>query len=166
MRQPGWRIQIVGPEEDNHQSELERLARRLGIQRDLIFCGEQSNDAKWTTYCDADAFVLPTHTENFGLTVAESLSCQTPVITTKGAPWKELEDYRCGWWTDIGVEPLARAIEEAINLSDAQRAEMGRRGRQMIQQNYAWSGIARQVGEVYAWLSGQSLMPSCVKSVA
>lgn len=166
VRQPGWRIQVVGPEEDNHKAEIERLAQRLGIYQDIIFCGPQSNEAKWKTYWNADAFVLPTHTENFGLTVAEALSCETPVITTKGAPWSEIETNRCGWWIDIGVEPLAHALEEAINLTDHQREEMGKRGRQMIQQRYGWSGIARQVNDVYSWLSGHTTMPSCVKSAA
>jgi len=166
VRQPGWRIQIVGPEEDNHKLELKRLAQRLGIFQDIIFCGPQSNEDKWKTYSNADVFVLPTHTENFGLTVAEALSCETPVITTKGAPWSEINEHRCGWWIDIGVEPLAQSIEEAINLSDANRAEMGQRGRKMVQHNYGWSGIARQVNEVYAWICGQNTKPTCVKSLA
>ncbi|WP_269540968.1 glycosyltransferase [Cerasicoccus fimbriatus] len=166
VRQPGWRIQIVGPEEDNHKAELEKLATRLGVRQDITFCEPLCNDAKWKTYQNADLFVLPTHTENFGLTVAEALSCETPVITTKGAPWSEIEKHDCGWWVDIGADPLADALLEAMNLTDKQRAEMGARGRQLIQNQYGWKGIAQQINGVYSWLRNQSNMPSCVQRVA
>lgn len=166
VRQPGWRIKIVGPEEDNHQAELFRQAQRLGVAQDIIFCGPQSNEDKWKTYFEADLFVLPSFTENFGLTVAEALSCETPVITTKGAPWRDIEDHQCGWWVDIGEAPLADALEAAMNLTDRERRAMGQRGRQLVQEKYAWQGIARQFNDVYSWLNGHSKAPGCVKNAA
>jgi glycosyltransferase involved in cell wall biosynthesis len=56
---------------------------------------------------------------------------------------------RCGWWVDSGVEPLARALQEATGLSDGQRAEMGARGRELVRQRYAWSAVGAQMATVY-----------------
>ncbi|WP_309381094.1 glycosyltransferase [Cerasicoccus frondis] len=166
VRQPGWRIQIVGPEEDNHKAELEKLATRLGVRQDITFCAPQSNEGKWKTYFDADLFVLPTHTENFGLTVAEALGCETPVITTKGAPWQEIETHGCGWWVDIGADPLAEALKEAMAMTDQQRLDLGQRGRKLVLERYGWGGFAKQLNDVYTWLRNESAQPSCVQNVA
>ncbi|WP_309400632.1 glycosyltransferase [Cerasicoccus maritimus] len=166
VRQPGWRIQIVGPEEDNHKAELQKLADRLGIRQDITFCEPQSNERKWKTYLEADLFVLPTHTENFGLTIAEALGCGTPVITTKGAPWKDIETHRCGWWTDIGADPLAVALQEAMSLTDQERSQLGERGRKLIVEKYSWVRFAQQLNDVYSWLRNEQPEPSCIQRVA
>ncbi|MCX6879269.1 MAG: glycosyltransferase [Verrucomicrobia bacterium] len=93
----------------------------------------------------ADLFVLPTHSENFGIVVAEALACGVPVITTTGAPWAGLLDHRCGWWVDVTVDALAGALEAAIALTDDERAAMGQRGREWMLRDFGWSEIARRM---------------------
>jgi glycosyltransferase involved in cell wall biosynthesis len=63
---------------------------------------------------------------------------------------------RCGWWIEIGVEPLAQALKEATSLADAEREAMGRNGRALVQAKYSWSIIARKMmGAYQAALDGQ-----------
>jgi glycosyltransferase involved in cell wall biosynthesis len=112
----------------------------------------------------ASLFVLPTFSENFGIAVAEALAAGVPVITTKGAPWKELETHRCGWWVDVGAEPLATAMREAIALSDEQRRAMGKRGRRLVEERYSWPKIAADMKSVYEWVLGSGPKPECVQS--
>jgi glycosyltransferase involved in cell wall biosynthesis len=59
---------------------------------------------------------------------------------------------RCGWWIDIGVEPLAAALREAINLSDDERHAMGENGRRLVEAKYTWPAIAEQMKVAYAWI--------------
>jgi glycosyltransferase involved in cell wall biosynthesis len=88
----------------------------------------------------------------------------TPAIVSKGAPWSGLEDNRAGWWIDIGVEPLAQCLAEAMACSPEQLADMGQRGREWMQRDFSWQGIGVKMAETYRWLCDQSLpVPAWIK---
>ena len=129
----------------------------------MEYLGEVDGEAKTRAYLDADVFVLPTFSENFGVVVAEALAHGLPVITTRGAPWADLETYGCGWWVDIGVEPLVQALREAMALSDDERRAMGERGRDYVRR-YDWDNIGQQTIDVYRWVLGQGPQPDCVRT--
>ena len=158
----GWRLKIAGPDEGGHLAEVTALARALGIDQMVEFLGEVDGEAKRQAYLEADLFVLPTFSENFGVVVAEALAHGVPVITTRGAPWADLQTHACGWWVDIGVEPLVMALREAMALRDDERQAMGARGREYAQR-YDWDGIAQKTIDVYRWLLGDGSMPDAVQ---
>jgi len=159
----GWRLQIAGPDDGGHLAEVMALARKLEIDHAVEYLGELAGEAKTRAYLNADLFVLPTFSENFGVVVAEALAHGLPVITTRGAPWEDLVTHRCGWWVDIGVEPLVQSLHEAITLSDDERRAMGARGRAYVQR-YNWDDIACQTIEIYRWALGQGPQPACVRT--
>lgn len=161
LRPKGWRLCIAGPDDVGHWAEVLAEIRRAGVEEAIEYVGEVGGEEKASAFMNADLFVLPTFTENFGVAVAEALSCGLPVITTRGAPWSDLEKHGCGWWVDIGVEPLAGALKKAMDLSDEERRAMGKRGR-IYAQRFDWSDIARQTADVYSWILGQGPLPSCV----
>ena len=144
-----WAVKIVGPDQDNHTAELKQLCLKLGVDGDFEFTGPKYGDDLLREYASADLFVLPTHSENFGSVVIEALAHSVPVITTKGTPWEELETRKCGWWIDIGVEPLAVALKTAMSLSDEERREMGMCGRKLVEEKYTWPAVAKTLEEAY-----------------
>jgi glycosyltransferase involved in cell wall biosynthesis len=158
----GWRCILAGPDEAGHQKELEALLRMRDLESIFEFPGMMNDGQKWALFREADLFVLPSFTENFGVSAAEALAAGVPVITTKGTPWEELRTRKCGWWIDIGVEPLAAALRDAISLSDQERHEMGQRGRRLVQEKYSWPQIGRDMLAVYQWVLGKGSQPSCV----
>lgn len=160
---PDWHLVIAGPDEDGHLAEVQRVISEFGAENQTTFTGPVYGDLKRQLYAACDCFVLPTFSENFGIVVAEALASGKPVITTKGTPWNELEAYNCGWYIDIGVESLEKALREALSLSDLHRQEMGQRGRKLVEENYSWPKIARQMIEVYKWILGQGDKPDCVR---
>lgn len=162
VKPTGWKMVIAGPDEGGHQKIVEAAIQQAGLQDNFEFIGSVYGDDKEALYRSADMFVLPTFSENFGLVVAEALACGVPVITTKGAPWEGLLIHRCGWWIDIGVEPLAAALREAMSLPPETLRDMGRRGRDYVEQNFGWPGIAQQMLSVYRWVLGQGDRPDCV----
>jgi glycosyltransferase involved in cell wall biosynthesis len=158
---PDWNLVVAGPDERGHLAEVQKLARELDLER-VSFPGPAYAEDKQTLYRRADVFVLPTHSENFGIVIAEALSYGVPVITTTGTPWQELERRDCGWWIELSEQNLAAALKTAINLPDGQRRAMGRRGRWWMEQSFGWPRVAAEMKAVYKWVLGGGRPPACV----
>jgi glycosyltransferase involved in cell wall biosynthesis len=164
VRPKGWRMVIAGSDEDGYRSEVERAVAREDLVQAFEFVGFIEGEHKQALYRNADLFVLPSYSENFGMAIAEALANELPVITTRGTPWKDLIDYGCGWWAEIGVQPLARALHEATQLGDETRRKMGERGRELVTQKYSWPQVAKKMKSVYEWLLGYGERPEYVES--
>jgi glycosyltransferase involved in cell wall biosynthesis len=145
-----WELVIAGPDEQGCRGRLERQAKERGLGN-VRFSGPLYGVDKAKAMAQADLFVLPSLSENFGIAVAEALAAGVPVITTKGTPWHELED-SCGWWADLGVEPLANALAASMRLTDAERAAMGARGRRLVESKYRWASVSRTMERLYRQL--------------
>ena len=162
----GWHVVIAGGCVDGYLAELKEESRKLKVEDDFEFVGRVEAEAKWEMYRSADLFVLPSHSENFGIVVAEALACGVPVIATRGTPWDDLVTHRCGWWTEVGSQRLAVALCEATNCDDATRHEMGLRGRKLVESKYSWANAAEQMLAVYRWMLRQSEQPASVQRLS
>jgi glycosyltransferase involved in cell wall biosynthesis len=90
-----WHLVIAGPDQIGWQKELEALADRLGVGNRITWTGSLAGTLKWGALSASEVFVLPSHQENFGIVVAEAMSCSLPVIVSdKVNIWREIE--RCG----------------------------------------------------------------------
>lgn len=145
----GYRINIAGEGEETYINELKLLASRLGVADYIHFIGGVYGNRKWELFSDADLFVLPTHSENFGIVVAEALACGTPVITTKGTPWGELETENCGWWTEVGTNPTVHALRAFLQLSTDDLEKMGHNGRKLVECKYSSKKVAEDMVTLY-----------------
>lgn len=144
-----WEVVVAGEGETEYREKLEKEARKRGVSTIVRFTGGVYQAQKWQLFAEADLFVLPTHSENFGIVVAEALACGTPVITTKGTPWSELESHKCGWWTEIGTQPLIKALSDFLSKTPSELEEMGRNGAQLIQNNYSAANMAQSFLNIY-----------------
>jgi glycosyltransferase involved in cell wall biosynthesis len=160
----GWELDIVGPDEKGYAYEVRAAIAASGLEDSIRVIGPVWGAERFHYYWEADLFVLPSFSENFGLVVAEALACDVPVITTKGLPWEDLERNHCGWWIEIGVAPLVEALRAATEMSDSQRSEMGARGRRLIAEHYNWDSSAKKMTDVYRWLVGKGAQPDCVRA--
>lgn len=145
----GYVIRIAGEGDVTYIEELKQLAARLGISQLIIFEGGVYGNRKWELFRQADLFILPTHSENFGIVVAEALASGTPVITTMGTPWSELESQRCGWWTEVGTEATAQALCNFLSLTEDELEMMGRNGRKLVEEKYSVRKVAKEFVDMY-----------------
>jgi len=157
-----WRLVIAGPRDsDGYLGKMQALAAQLELKR-IEFIGEVKGVQKWETYYQADLFVLPTYSENFGNVVAEALACGVPAIVSKGAPWAGLIEKEAGWWIDIGVAPLVSCLMQALALSSDQLSEMGQRGRRWMQEEFSWDSLGHRMARTYEWIIHGGVKPPWV----
>ena len=145
-----WELVIAGPD-CGSRGELEQYIAAHKIPR-VRFVGELNGQAKYDFLSAADLYVLPSFTENFGITVAEALACGTPVIVSKGTPWQGVVENRCGWWVENDPVVLAETLRTAMSLSDDKRHIMGENGREWIKRDFSWEGIGAKMKMAYEWL--------------
>ena len=139
----GYTITIAGEGDQTYISSLKSKARELGIDKMVNFCGGVYGEKKWEFYRKADVFILPTYSENFGIVIAEALASGTPVITTKGTPWNDLNTMQCGWCINIGLQPLISALNDFLCLSDKTIQEYALRGRLLVENKFDIKKIAK-----------------------
>lgn len=162
VRPRGWRLVIAGPDDGGHRAEVEALIAREALGDGIELAGPIGDEAKWALYKNSDLFVLPTFSENFGIVVAEALATGVPVITTTGAPWRDLVTNECGWWIDPTVDALEGALREATTLPPDQLGVMGSRGRSYAHREFSWSNSAAALRDTYHWLIHGGSPPACV----
>lgn len=151
QRFPDWELHVAGPDNNSYLADMQALAAQLRLER-IVFRGPLYGDDKRRAYAEASLFVLPTHSENFGMTVAEALAAGTPAIVTHGAPWAGLVEQGVGWWIEIGVDPLVACLEQALAATPERLREMGRAGHEWMNRDFSWEQIGVQFLETYRWV--------------
>lgn len=160
---PEWSVEIAGPD-CGAVPMLKRMIDDKNIPR-VSFVGEFKGMAKYEFLSKADLYVLPSLTENFGITIAEALACGTPSIASKGCPWEGLETNDCGWWIDIGPDALEMKLKEVLAMPPEVLQEKGARGKTWMLRDYVWEGIGKKMLAAYEWLVNGGEKPEYVKTI-
>jgi glycosyltransferase involved in cell wall biosynthesis len=157
-----WKLIIAGHNEGDHQKEIEREARAQGIAAMVEFPGSADEAQKWQMYVDADVFVLPSFSENFGIVAAEAMAAGLPVITTNRTPWHEVRTRNCGWSVEPNINGIAQALSDATSMSTEELRDYGQRGASWIRDEFAWPAISQRMIEFYEWLAQPNGCPEFV----
>lgn len=159
---PDWELVIAGPLEDEYAREMQKLASEVCMGSAIRFTGELLGEQKNALLSGASLFVLPSHSENFGMVVAEALVHGLPVITTTGTPWADLTSRNCGWQVAPEQSAIAAAMLDAMGRPADELLAMGENGRAWMGQEYAWPRIAEMMLESYKWLHETASCPDWV----
>jgi glycosyltransferase involved in cell wall biosynthesis len=149
VRPADWRLRIAGPDEAGHRTEIERAVSASGLRDIISFVGPLDGAGKSAEFRNADLFVLPTHSESFGMAIAEALAHGLPVLTTKGTPWSMLPQRDCGWWVEPTANDIADGLRQATSLQPMALRAMGARGRELVAAEFGWTSVAKAFAKAY-----------------
>jgi glycosyltransferase involved in cell wall biosynthesis len=145
VRKPrDWLLLVVGIPDGYSIAALQDHARRAGASDHVrFFDGTDTPEP----YSVASLYLLPSHSENFGLTIAEALAHGVPVLTTDGTPWSQLSANAAGLcvpWPDFD-----RSLQQLLAEEDSVLRTRGQRGRTWMEQDFTWQQAAATLAVFY-----------------
>ena len=138
-------VLLIAGKDDGELENLKNLTKNLNIEDKVFFTGALYKEDKRDFLANADLFVLPSHTENFGIVYIESLAAGTPIVASKNTPWQEVEKYGCGKWVENNIENTSLAIKEMLKKD---RNELRKKSIEFAKK-YDWDNIAEEFKKIF-----------------
>lgn len=153
-KQNDFHLVLVGPDDSNLLPEIVRQLQQAGLstegpQSRITITGMLLGNDKLAALNDADVFVLPSYSENFGIAVIEAMICGLPVIISdKVNIWREVVEDGAGIAGPCNINWFADTIESLLKQPEKQH-EMGVAGIASVKKRYDWKQIAIQLENEY-----------------
>lgn len=152
---------IIGGGDKKYEEFLKNEIKRLKLNN-VRFTGFLSGKEKDEAIASLSVLAMPSEFENLGNVILEGLIRGIPCIATKGAPWEELETYKCGWWIDYNQNAITQAVKDAILTEQKILDSMGANGKLLVKHNYSIESIAKKMHLLYNWILNKSDIPEFV----
>lgn len=152
---------IIGADDKQYEEFLRKEVERLHL-KNIRFTGFLTGKEKDEAIMSLSYLVVPSDFENFGNIVTEALVRGVPVIASKGMPWKDLEDYHCGWWINNDQDTINGAIMMAYNTSEEDRIRMGMNGKKLMRDKYSVEVLGVKMKQLYEWILNVGEKPDFV----
>lgn len=142
---------MAGPDQVGLQAKLQQIAAEKGIANRVHWPGMLSGDRKWGALRAADAFVLPSHQENFGIVVVESLAAKRPVLISNQVNiWPEIQNDGVGLVDDDTLTGTERLLRRWLSLSSEERESMATRSWSTFASRYSMKNAAACIVQLFA----------------
>jgi glycosyltransferase involved in cell wall biosynthesis len=143
------KLVIAGPGLDSpYGKELQLLVSQSEVKHSIFFPGMLSGDSKWGAFYGSEAFILPSHQENFGIAVVEALACGKPVLISNQVNiWREIEVAGGGIVADNTLLGTTQLLGRWESLSRDAKVAMGNQARNAFGKNFAIGPAARRIVE-------------------
>ncbi len=148
--QPDLDLVIAGPDEGGLRWKLEQQARALQVEGRVHWTGMLQGDVKWGAIYAAEAFVLPSHQENFGVAVVEALAAGLPVLLTdKINIWPDILDDGAGIVSDDTAEGTYQSMVTFLEMSAEERQRMAENGVRCFRSRYEMKKTAKVLNDLF-----------------
>jgi glycosyltransferase involved in cell wall biosynthesis len=148
---PELHLVMAGPDQVGWQAQLMERARALGITSRITWTGMLAGDLKWGAYRSCEAFILPSHQENFGIVVTEALACSVPVlISNKVNIWQEVAADEAGLVEEDDPAGTLALLQRWLALPAAEKRRLSENARRCF---YTRFEIGRAAGSIIDALS-------------
>ena len=143
IKPKNWILKIYGPVSDaKYLKEIKKKIKSLSLSENVrLFDPVFDNEKKEQIFLSSDCFLLPSKSENFGMSIVEALSYGIPVLTTDGTPWNILAKINGGKIVNFSQENLTINLREILNMSDEELISMGSNGRNYLLKNFNMDNI-------------------------
>lgn len=146
-RRGDWFLLLAGVPEEYPVAEVQGWIDAAGLGAHAAVVDGRGQPAP---YGVADLFLLPSHSENFGLVIAEALAAGVPALVTDGTPWSGLAARDAGWC--VPWEDYAATLKTTLTAARAELRARGERGRAWMEAEFTWEGSARRLRDFYSTL--------------
>ena len=147
---PDLDLVIAGPDEGGLRPQLETQAKRLEIERRVHWTGMLEGDLKWGAFYAAEAFVLPSHQENFGIAVVEALACGVPVlISDKVNIWPDIVHDEAGMVNADTADGTYRSMAALLAMHPEERRRMVSNGLDCFRARYEMKRTAQALNDLF-----------------
>ena len=137
---------MAGPDQQRWSAELKARAETLGIADRVHWPGMLKGLVKWGAFRASEAFILPSHQENFGIAVAEAMSCSRPVLLAdKVNIAEEIAADGGGFMETDTLDGTVRLLECWIRLSPEEKLRMGERACNTFARRYDMRNNATRI---------------------
>ena len=140
---------LAGPDNDGYGETVRRWFAAEGVLHRCTFAGMLVGSQKLAALHRADAFVLPSYTENFGVAVVEAMACGLPVVISNRVNiWREVAEAEAGFVVNCDAGEVCRALAAVLDDRSG-RAVMAKRARRLVAERFTWAAAGRRMVEVY-----------------
>lgn len=148
---PDVLLVIAGDGDAHYTRQLRQRVGAQGLDDHVLFAGRLDGELKWSAFAAAELFLLPSHQENFAITVAEAMQMGVPVIITdKVNTWPYVEEAEAG--LVLAERDVARLLPGAMAQllkDDAARSRMAAQGSRYARERLTWDASAQRLLACY-----------------
>ena len=157
---PDVDLVIAGPDQIGLQAKLQLQAQNLAIADRVHWPGLMIGDPKWGALRGCEAFILPSHQENFGVAVVEALACGRPVLISNQVNiWPEIEQEEVGLVAPDTLAGTEELLSRWLLLDEAGRNAMMTRATDVFRKRYSMRSGAVAIKELFESFSRKKPSP-------
>jgi len=146
---PDIHLILAGPDNDGYLKEVNQWIAEQNISEHVSYVGMLLGEQKLAAFRDAELFVLPSYSENFGISVLEAMACHIPVIiSNKVNLWSEVQTHQAGLITTCDVDDLSNNMKQLLASSEL-RNKVSKHAYELVKEKYSWSPVAHQLIHAY-----------------
>jgi poly(glycerol-phosphate) alpha-glucosyltransferase len=159
-----WRLVVAGWDDRGCAETLkQQFQSSASGAAPVVFSGPVHGPEKDQLLRSADAFILPSFSEGLPVSVLEAWAYRLPVLMTGPCNLPEGFDVGAALRIEPTIESIRQGLRELAAMPDGDLRMMGDRGRTLVEEKFAWPGIASQMKQVYEWCLTGSNPPDCLE---
>lgn len=142
---PNLTLVMAGPIQGKWGSELMKRTESLSKSNSIVWLGALNQKQKWGAYRSAEVFILPSHSENFGVAVAEALACSLPVlITNKVNIWQKIKNHNAGLISADNKLGIMNLLKEWLQTDEATKMTMRLNAHRCFLENFEIDNVVTE----------------------